>query len=335
MKKSLLFTLTLFLSFQMFGQLNIRIGTHDPVRSNSGWTVPMNNFASVAEGQAIIADILEAVNMRANFEIRSTNSVQNAAAVNYGGRRYVLYNPNFINQLDRASGNRWASISVLAHEVGHHLEGHTENSQGSHPTIELEADEFSGYALRKMGASLADAQSAMRLIASQYASATHPAKHNRLSAIEDGWNTANRESGSMSNRTPTPTPTHREPTRREPTRQEPTTRQPSGQSRTGTGTQTPRQTTTVSIGDILVGILGQVLGGGSSVRNGGFVVNEQATVLQRVNNGWSQIGQLTRLNNSRFPFMIQGAGGNQMYVDQRGNIINRAGQVLGLLQSIR
>src|SRR5687767_9866337 len=204
MKKHLLFILSIFLSFQMFGQLNIRIGSHDPVRTNSGWNVPMNNFASVAEGQAIIADILEAVNRTANFEIRSTNSVQNAAAVNYGGRRYVLYNPNFINSLDRASGNRWASISVLAHEVGHHLEGHTENSQRSGPTIELEADEFSGYALRKMGASLADAQAAMKLIASQHASATHPGKHNRLSAIEDGWNTANSEEGGVARRTPVP-----------------------------------------------------------------------------------------------------------------------------------
>src|SRR5687767_10947345 len=105
MKKSLLSLLTLFLSFQMFGQLNIRIGLHEPVKSNSGWNVPINNFASVAEGQVIIADILDAVNRRANFEIRSTTSVQNAAAVNYGGKRYVLYNPNFINSLDRASGN--------------------------------------------------------------------------------------------------------------------------------------------------------------------------------------------------------------------------------------
>ena len=207
MKKSLLSLLTIFLSFQVFAQSNIRIGSHEPVRFNSSWNVPMNNFASVAEGQVIIADILEAVDRKANFEIRSTSSVANAAAVNYGGKRYVLYNPNFINSLDRASGNRWASISVLAHEIGHHLEGHTDAGQGSHPTIELEADQFSGYALRKMGASLADAQSAMRLIASEHTSSTHPGKHNRLTAIEDGWNRAGRDGGEViASRPPAPNP---------------------------------------------------------------------------------------------------------------------------------
>ena len=325
MKKSLLSILTLFLSFQMFAQINIRIGAHEPVR-NTTWNVPMNNFASVAEGQVIIADILEAVNRRANFEIRSTNSVQNAAAVNYGGKRYVLYNPNFINSLDRASGNRWASISVLAHEVGHHLEGHTETSQGSHPTIELEADEFSGYALRKMGASLADAQSAMRLIASEHTSSTHPGKHNRLTAIETGWNMANRETGSIATRTPAPTP--RQTQKRETTGQR---RETTRQKRTST--PQPRETSTISLGDILMGIFGKVLSG--NVSNGGFVVNDQSTVMQRVNNNWYNIGNLTRLNNTRYPYMISGNNGSQMYVDQKGNIINRTGQVLGLLQMLR
>ena len=81
-----------------------------------------------------------------------------------------------------------------------------------------------------------------------------------------------------------------------------------------------------------MGILGQVLSG--SVRNGGFVVNQQANVLQRVNNNWYSVGKLARTNNSRYPFVISGSRG-QMYVDRNGNILNRAGQVLGLLQSLR
>jgi hypothetical protein len=322
MKKFLLSFFTVFLTFQMFAQLNIRIGSHEPVRSNSSWNVPINNFASVAEGQAIIADILEAVDRKANFEIRSTNSVPNAAAVNYGGRRYVLYNPNFINSLDRASGNRWASISVLAHEVGHHLEGHTETSQGSNPTIELEADVFSGYALRKMGASLAEAQSAMRLIASENTTSTHPGKHNRLTAIENGWNQASKEEGGViASRTP------------EPTSRETTKRAPAPRETNRTGTQTRRQPSSVSLGNILVGIFGQVFG--RNIRNGGFVVNDQANVMQRVNNNWYQVGKLARTSHSKYPFMIAGNRGTRMYVDQQGKIINTAGQVLGLLQSLR
>ena len=114
------------------------------------------------------------------------------------------------------------------------------------------------------------------------------------------------------------TPTHT------PRQQAPQTRQ---------GSQNRSQTSSVSIGDILIGILGQVLS--SKVSNGGFVVNDKSSVFQRVNNNWYQVGQLFRSNNSNYPFIISGKGGSQMYVDRRGNIINRAGQVLGLLQALR
>src|SRR6187401_932079 len=209
MKKSLLSLFTFFLSFQIFAQSNIRIGSHATVTDNSGWSVPMQNFASVAEGQQIIQNILNAVGRSANFEIRTAN-IQNAAAVAYSGKRYVLYNPDFINALDKRTGTQWASISVLAHEVGHHLKGHTVSGQGSNPAIELEADEFSGYALRKMGASLKDAQATMNLIASENASATHPGKSSRLSSIEDGWETADEQmtgSDVATTRQPTQQPT--------------------------------------------------------------------------------------------------------------------------------
>ena len=117
MKKSILALFTFFLSVQIFAQSNIRIGQHAKENYNPGWTVPVQNFSSVEEGRQIIQNILNAVGLRANFEIRSVSNVQNAAAVAYGGKRYVLYNPNFINALDRRTGNQWASISVLAHEV--------------------------------------------------------------------------------------------------------------------------------------------------------------------------------------------------------------------------
>ena len=61
------------------------------------------------------------------------------------------------------------------------------------PSIELEADEFSGFALRKMGASLSEAQVAMRIIAGARATRTHPARTDRLMAIATGWNRADEQ----------------------------------------------------------------------------------------------------------------------------------------------
>ena len=317
MKKSLLSLFTFFLSFQIFAQSNIRIGSHATVSYNQGWSVPMQNFASVAEGQQIIQNILDAVGRSANFEIRQAN-VQNAAAVAYGGKRYVLYNPNFINALDRRTGNQWASISVLAHEVGHHLKGHTVSGQGSQPATELEADEFSGYALRKMGASLEDAQATMKLIASENTTATHPGKSNRLAAIENGWKSAGgQETGRDVAKT-------KQPTRPVQTSGG-TTRYP-----TGSGGSTGS-----AVLQTVIDILGQVLFKSDQTRNSKYYMTDGSNVLRMINNNWHTVGKLAKLNNSKYPFAIYDKTNTRLFVDRTGNILNKNGQYLGVLKAIK
>lgn len=146
-------------------------------------------FNTSDSAYAIIQSIVDIVGLKPNFEIRKA-AIPNAAAVTYDGKRYVLYNSRFINQLNKEAGNSWAAVSILAHEIGHHLNGHTLASSGSRPDIELEADEFSGFVLRKMGATLSEAQAAMRIASSIKASHTHPGKADRLLAIANGWNQA-------------------------------------------------------------------------------------------------------------------------------------------------
>lgn len=146
------------------------------------------SFSSVSEARSIINEIMDISDIQQNFRVESTTQVDNAAAVIYQGVRYILYNPSFINQLDNAARDKWASISVIGHEIGHHLLGHTMDGRGSQIPKELDADEYSGLVLRRMGASLQQAQLAMKLIASPYASATHPGESDRLAAIARGWN---------------------------------------------------------------------------------------------------------------------------------------------------
>jgi hypothetical protein len=144
--------------------------------------------------EEIIELILQTIGLQGSFEVKRA-SVPNAAAVVYRGKRYILYNPSFIAAMNKAAGTSWASVAVLAHEIGHHLNGHTLDGNGSLPAIELEADEFSGFVLRKMGASLEEAQLAMRIIATARATKTHPARNDRLMAIADGWNRADGQMG--------------------------------------------------------------------------------------------------------------------------------------------
>ncbi|MBD1395578.1 membrane-binding protein [Pontibacter sp. JH31] len=137
----------------------------------------------------IIGEIIDVVGLKPRFEVRTAN-IENAAAVIYNGKRYILYNERFLAAINSAVHTDWASVSILAHEIGHHLNGHTLSRAGSNHPDELEADEFSGFVLRKMGASLDEAQAAMKLLSDERSSPTHPGRAYRLAAISRGWGNA-------------------------------------------------------------------------------------------------------------------------------------------------
>lgn len=146
-------------------------------------------FVTSADAEKIVSSIMSAMGLESNFKIKEAH-VPNVEAKIRHHDRYILYNPEFIKQVNDVTRNKWASIFILAHEVGHHLEGHTLLDISSRPSIELEADEFAGFVLNKMGASLKQSQLAMYYISNSEASKTHPARTDRLAAIEKGWDRA-------------------------------------------------------------------------------------------------------------------------------------------------
>jgi hypothetical protein len=156
-----------------------------------GETLPPKTeiVSSTDSVSALIQRIVDASGLARNFEIRAA-LVPNAAAVNLGSTRYILYNPSFMNQIATTTQDRWASTAILAHEIGHHLNGHTLQLGGSRPPLELEADYFSGFILEKLGAQLGDATAVIEKFAPEAASATHPARRERVASITSGWTTA-------------------------------------------------------------------------------------------------------------------------------------------------
>jgi hypothetical protein len=143
-------------------------------------------FSSDREAEETIKRIVDASGLTQNFDVRAAG-VPNAVATNRAGRRLILYNQFFMIETREKTGTHWAPISILAHEVGHHLNGHTLDETGSRPRIELEADYYSGFILQKLGATVQDARAALEKLGSVTANETHPAKHDRLAAITNGW----------------------------------------------------------------------------------------------------------------------------------------------------
>lgn len=145
-----------------------------------------HNLSESGEVLEAVEKILDAVSLSPNFVVRAAN-VPSAQAAIYGQERYVRYSTSFMRDLERITGTDWAGYSVLAHEIGHHLEGHTLMSGGSQPHLELKADRWSGWVLALLGAPLEESQAAMKAIASSGATATHPARADRLEEIRKGW----------------------------------------------------------------------------------------------------------------------------------------------------
>jgi hypothetical protein len=152
-------------------------------------TTDLPFFASSFDAEQIVASIMDVMGLESTFKIKIAN-VPNVEAAMRHHERYILYNPEFVDNVNKVTKNKWASIFILAHEVGHHLEGHTAANIKSRPDIELQADEFAGFVLCKMGATLQDAQLAMHYISNIAASKTHPGRFDRLVAIEKGWDKA-------------------------------------------------------------------------------------------------------------------------------------------------
>ena len=153
-------------------------------------SVLKSDFASVYEAKTILETMLQTIQWQENFSIREQNGIRNAYATIINRVRWIIYDNNFLEDIDSYTSTKWASVSVLAHEMWHHYYNHVVTSSGSTPPKEIEADAFSGFVMQKLGATLNESIAAMSAIATTNASSTHPAKKDRLVAITKGWNVA-------------------------------------------------------------------------------------------------------------------------------------------------
>ncbi len=150
-------------------------------------------FPASNEAKTIINDILAKVGLKPNFTILAADIYKACATIPPGsGQKYILYNEDFIKTIDLTSKSNWPSIFILAHEIGHHLNGHTFNPSGNRQLLELDADEFAGFVLFKLGATLNETKLAINTLP-EAGNSTHPSRSARLQASTVGWTKAKEE----------------------------------------------------------------------------------------------------------------------------------------------
>ena len=169
-------------------------------------------FSTEKEINEALDKILNVIGASKNFTLVPCDDISNALAVTFKGERFILYDGAFIRKLTQLTNN-WSSLFILAHEVGHHINGHTrdfllaavldDQSLEDRRKEELEADEFASFIVSKLGASYSQIEETIDLIASNESDlySTHPNYDKRIAAVKKGFDRGYSDSGTSSSNT--------------------------------------------------------------------------------------------------------------------------------------
>ena len=193
--KKLLYLLLLTLSTTIYSQNLDYNNTYESI--NVCNAIQGSNFASERAADSALEDILNVIGASKRFVLQECSNINNAVALTMNGVRYIMYDPEFMNSL--SYGDEWSNKFILAHEVGHHINGHTVDvlaannsnkvSLSTRRIQELESDEFAGFVLGRLGATLSDALSGVQPLSDKDDSySTHPRRSKRIAAIKKGFN---------------------------------------------------------------------------------------------------------------------------------------------------
>ena len=159
-------------------------------------------YISDESAELALDKILSVIGVSKSFVMMPCDNINNAVAVSLLGIRYILYDRDFIRSLNNK--NDWNGLFIFAHEVGHHVNGHSLDvvlyasetiklkSLAQKREQELEADEFAGFILGKLGATLEQTSQSIYLLSSNEDDehSTHPSKYKRLSSVKKGYEKA-------------------------------------------------------------------------------------------------------------------------------------------------
>lgn len=146
------------------------------------------------EIEEIFETLIEASGKKGNFFLCPIVQQDGAFAVNapalegnvvFQGQ-FIGYNSRFMSVIRERIGY-WGETAIIAHELGHHVLGHTLIQGESNPKIELEADYFAGQLMQKTGASLNNALFLPSQPFMQNGGTTHPDGQQRIDAFNAGW----------------------------------------------------------------------------------------------------------------------------------------------------
>ena len=187
-------------------------------RSDSGRSSYFSNYFS-NDRRAALLKLIKSTGVREDrILVMEKPGFRNAAAAQCAMpdgeiMQLIMWDPDFMEELDRSAGTKWASVAVLAHEIAHHANNDT--GQGRLPAHkrreqELYADRWAGQRLRSFGARRNEAVAVFAQMGE--GGETHPPSRQRVAAAGEGWDRAEEggpgtgRSTGPSTRSPSPSP---------------------------------------------------------------------------------------------------------------------------------
>jgi len=156
----------------------------------------LNDYTSIQSSASLtenLRDIMSEIGLsQSNFTIKTCNSINNAAAIIYEGERELLIDERYLSQINNSS-NKSFNIFVLAHEIGHHLNGHTLKISDNITSRqqELEADYFAGFVIKKLSGGIQDISKSLKNLPHPKENiGTHPILQDRILSAENGFKDA-------------------------------------------------------------------------------------------------------------------------------------------------
>jgi hypothetical protein len=150
--------------------------------------------ADKSEIEAVFQQISDRIGLARNFQLESCPDVEYCNAFEVDGVRVVRYNPSFVKDMRRKTGSTWSAVFLLAHEAGHHYLGQninfhndTTKNYAISRKYELQANEFAGFVLARLGATLGETACITRALCEGDETTHYPTKAQHLSSIKTGW----------------------------------------------------------------------------------------------------------------------------------------------------
>ena len=145
------------------------------------------------EMRALVAQVLSMTGLHNDVTVVIDPGAEGCAyaTTTRQGKQYIGVDLDCVGPLVTAGRYNWRAVGILCHEIAHLLGGDTTRLASSHRE-ESEADEWAGWAMARLGATLPEAKTVFETFSVQ-GSKTHPPRAARLASVARGWSKAQAE----------------------------------------------------------------------------------------------------------------------------------------------